>query len=45
MSGVVSFKAKVSLPPGDRRFLQKVQLQGDFGIDAGSFTKPTRSKE
>jgi hypothetical protein len=39
MSGVVSFKAKVSLPPGDRRFLQKVQLQGDFGIDAGSFTK------
>jgi hypothetical protein len=39
MSGVVSFKAKVSLPPGDRRFLQKVQLQGDFGIDAGNFTK------
>ncbi len=39
MSGIVSFNAKVSLPPGKRRFLEKVQLKGDFGIDAGSFTK------
>jgi AsmA-like protein len=39
MSGVVSFKAKVSVPPGKRPFLDKVELQGDFGIDAGSFTK------
>jgi len=37
MSGVTSFHAKVSLPPGGRPFLQKVELQGDFGIDAGTF--------
>jgi hypothetical protein len=39
MSGVVSFHARVSIPPGKRPFLEKVELQGDFGIDAGSFTK------
>jgi hypothetical protein len=40
MTGMTSFHAKVSVPPGKRRFLEKVELQGDFGIDAGSFTKP-----
>jgi hypothetical protein len=39
MSGTVTFRAKVSIPQGKRRFLEKVGLQGDFGIDAGSFTK------
>jgi AsmA-like C-terminal region len=39
MSGVVSFNARISLPPGEDSFLKKVELQGDFGIDAGSFTK------
>jgi len=39
MSGMVSFRAKVSVPPGKRRFLEKVELEGDFGIDSGSFTK------
>jgi hypothetical protein len=39
MTGAVSFHAKVTLPPGaDQFFLRKVQLQGDFGIDDGSFT-------
>lgn len=38
MSGMVGFKATVSLPPGKRPFLEKVELQGDFGIDSGSFT-------
>ncbi len=40
MSGIVTFRAKASLPPGRRRFLEKVELDGYFGIDAGSFTKP-----
>jgi hypothetical protein len=40
MTGMTSFHAKVSVPPGKRPFLEKVELQGDFGIDAGSFTKP-----
>jgi hypothetical protein len=39
MSGIVSFHAKVSVPPGEKPFLKKVELQGDFGVDAGSFTK------
>jgi len=39
MSGIVSLRAKVSVPPGPRPFLEKLELQGDFGIDAGSFTK------
>jgi hypothetical protein len=39
MSGNVSFQARVSIPPGDRPFLEKVQLQGKFGIDDGAFTK------
>ena len=40
MSGLVSFTAKISLPPEKRPFLEKVGLQGDFGVDAGRFTKP-----
>jgi AsmA-like C-terminal region len=39
MSGTVSFHARVSIPPGKRPFMEKVELQGDFGIDAGSFSK------
>jgi hypothetical protein len=39
MSGMVSFKAKALIPPGRRPFLEKVELRGDFGIDAGSFTR------
>lgn len=38
MSGVTSFRAKVSIPPGRRPFLQKVELEGDFGINAGTFS-------
>ena len=38
MTGAVSFRAKVTLPPENETFLSKVQLQGDFGIDDGSFT-------
>ena len=39
MSGSVNFNARVSVPPGEKPFLKRVELQGDFGIDAGSFTK------
>jgi hypothetical protein len=39
MSGIVSFHAAVSIPPGKRPFLEKVELRGDFGIDAGRFSK------
>lgn len=40
MSGPVGLKAKVEIPPGKERFLEKVKLQGTFGIDEGTFTKP-----
>ena len=39
LSGAVSFHAKVSIPPGKQKFLERVQLEGDFGIDSASFTK------
>jgi AsmA-like C-terminal region len=45
MSGIVSFEAQVSIPPGESRFLKKLELQGDFGIDAGSFTKSDTQQE
>ena len=39
MSGNVSFRANVSIPPGKRSFLDRVELQGTFGIDAGTFSQ------
>jgi hypothetical protein len=39
MSGEVSFHGKASIPSENRSFLRKVILKGDFGIDAGKFTK------
>jgi hypothetical protein len=44
MSGDLSFVARVQLPPGDQPFLEKVTLQGQFGIDDGSF-KPDTQKD
>jgi hypothetical protein len=38
LAGVVSFTAKTTIPPGQRPFLRKVELQGDFGIDNARFT-------
>ena len=40
MSGPVGLKAKVEIPSGSERFLERVKLRGTFGIDEGSFTKP-----
>ena len=39
MSGLVSLRANVSIPAERRPFLEKVRLDGDFGIDEGDFTK------
>ena len=41
MSGITNMRAKVSIPPGQRPFLEKVELQGDFGIDSGAFSSST----
>jgi limonene-1,2-epoxide hydrolase len=44
MSGPITLKAKVEIPPGKERFLEKVKLDGAFGIDDGTFSKPETQK-
>lgn len=39
MSGTVSLQAKVSIPPDQDTFEEKVELDGHFGIDQGTFSK------
>ncbi len=38
MTGGVSVRAHVELPPGPEPFVSRLKLQGDFGVDAGKFT-------
>jgi hypothetical protein len=38
MSGPVTLSAKVKIPPGDRPFLEKLELLGKFGIAGGGFS-------
>src|SRR6266849_688880 len=45
MSGPVSLKARAEIPPGKEPFLDRVRLQGAFGIDQGSFSKPEKQNE
>ncbi len=40
LNGEISFHASTVVPPGPQPFLQKVRLQGDFGIAAAHFTNP-----
>jgi hypothetical protein len=41
MSGAVSLRAKAVWPPGPRKFLDKLRLDIDFGVEGGSFASPT----
>jgi hypothetical protein len=45
MTGVTSFRAHVVLPPENAPFLKKVELQGDFGVGSGNFTKPETQED
>ncbi len=38
MTGNFALKARVTLPPAHEPFLQKLKLEGDFGLAAGKFT-------
>jgi len=40
MSGIVTLHAKVEIPPGKRRFLEKIIVHGNFGVGAGEFSNP-----
>ena len=39
ITGTTNFCAHVTIPPGKERFLKKVELAGDFGVDDSNFTK------
>ncbi len=39
MTGAISLQADAELPPGPPGFLQKLRLQGDFGMSGSRFTK------
>jgi hypothetical protein len=41
MSGEVTLRSKVELPPGHDPFLKRVLLKGRFGIDKGEFSQPS----
>lgn len=40
LTGAVSLRVNVQLPPGERRFLEKLRLVGDIGIGDARFTAP-----
>ena len=40
-TGAMNFRAQVLVPPGKRSFIERVNLLGDFGIDAASFIRST----
>jgi hypothetical protein len=44
LTGAMNFKAEITVPAGDRNFIQRVDLTGDFGISAASFTRPATQK-
>ena len=45
LSGSVSLRAKAVVPPGDRPFLRKLRMVGDFGVQDASFTKPKTQQD
>jgi hypothetical protein len=38
MTGSVIFRGHIDLPPGPTQFVERMRLQGDFGVAAGKFT-------
>jgi len=45
LTGAMNFRAQVLVPPGERSFIERVDLQGDFGIDTMSFTRSTTQEQ
>lgn len=44
-TGAMNFRAQVQVPPGNRSFIERVHLQGDFGIDEAGFTEPATQEK
>ncbi len=45
LTGAMNFRVQIVVPPGQRDFIERVNLQGDFGIDAGSLTRSTTQEK
>ena len=45
LAGAMNFRLQIVVPPGQRDFIERVNLQGDFGIDAGSLTRSTTQEK
>jgi AsmA-like C-terminal region len=45
MSGVLNMNARIELPPGSRPFLQKIKLDGKFGVVQGQFPNTTAQQD
>ena len=44
-TGAMNFRVQVLVPPGKRSFIERVNLLGDFGIDAASFNRATTQEK
>ncbi len=45
MTGRISFRSLIEIPPGDRDIMQKMHLDGRFDIEAGKFTSAETQKK
>jgi hypothetical protein len=45
LTGAMNFRTHVLVPPGKRPFIERVNMQGDFGIDAASFVRSTTQEK
>ena len=45
MTGAMNLRVQILVPPGTRDFIKRVNLQGDFGIDAASFSRSTTQEK
>ena len=45
LTGAMNFRTQVLVPPGKQPFIERVNLRGDFGIDAASFVRSTTQEK
>ena len=45
LTGSISFRSKIVIPPGDVDIAEKLHLNGTFGLAAGRFTNPGTQKK
>jgi len=45
MSGAITLRVRVEIPPGDRAFLKRIKLAGGFGVDGGKFAATSTQED